>query len=295
MHYLRITARDPLIARDGRPFGLGIRMKSLDWPYPSVLAGAFRTMLGKEMNCSFDENGIKALKRISISGPLPIYKGKLYVPAPNDILIREENATREHFAVRPVNIDVDEWKKCNCDLPLEGILPAMLPLSIEKEFKPAKIPSLWSIDVMKKWLRTANNESFESPPDPMKIITKGEFLDLPRKDARTHVKIDPKLGTSEDSKLFETVGLDLSLKGELDGIDLAARIEDEGEFMDLASKIDSFHTIGGERRLAHWRVDDNQGGWSFPSDLAQDFAGKKRVRMILATPAIFSEGWKPGW
>lgn len=295
MLYLRITARDPLIARDGRPFGLGIRMKSLDWPYPSVLAGAFRTMLGKEMNCSFDENGIKALKRISISGPLPIYKGKLYVPAPNDILIREENATREHFAVRPANIDVDEWKKCNCDLPLEGILPAMLPLSIEREFKPAKIPSLWSMDVMKKWLRTANNESFESPPDPMKIITKGEFLDLPRKDARTHVKIDPKLGTSEDSKLFETVGLDLSLKGELDGIDLAARIEDEGEFMDLASKIDSFHTIGGERRLAHWRVDDNQRGWNFPSDLAQDFAGKKRVRMILASPAIFSDGWKPGW
>lgn len=43
--YLKITSHDPIIARDGRPFGLGIRMKSLDWPYPSVLAGSVRTML----------------------------------------------------------------------------------------------------------------------------------------------------------------------------------------------------------------------------------------------------------
>ncbi|MDD3622507.1 MAG: type III-B CRISPR module-associated Cmr3 family protein, partial [Methanofollis sp.] len=53
--YLSITPHDPLIARDARPFGLGINMKSLDWPYPSVLAGSMRTMIGKMNGGSFDK------------------------------------------------------------------------------------------------------------------------------------------------------------------------------------------------------------------------------------------------
>ena len=77
--YLRITAHDPLSARDGRPFGLGIRMKSLDWLYPSVLAGAFRTMLGNRTDSNFDEKTIESLKRISISGPLPLCRGRIYL------------------------------------------------------------------------------------------------------------------------------------------------------------------------------------------------------------------------
>lgn len=74
--YLRINAHDPLIARDGRPFGLGIRMKSLDWLYPSVLAGSLRTMLGNARDSSFDDKMIESLKCISISGHCHIMKGR---------------------------------------------------------------------------------------------------------------------------------------------------------------------------------------------------------------------------
>jgi CRISPR-associated protein Cmr3 len=75
--YLSITAHDPIIARDGRPFGIGqgIRMRSLDWPYPSVLAGSLRTMLGK-LNGGFLRNNINNLLEdlldIHIAGPLPL-------------------------------------------------------------------------------------------------------------------------------------------------------------------------------------------------------------------------------
>lgn len=297
--YLTITAHDPLIARDGRPFGLGIRMKSLDWLYPSVLAGAFRTMLGNAKDSNFDNNAIGALKCISISGPLPFWQGKIYLPAPKDILVKEENREREPnaYAIRPVNIGSDEWEDCNCDLPPGGLLPAMLPVSVKDEFKPAKIPSLWSIEMMKKWLISAKGKGFESPPDPEKIAGNADFLNLPQKDPRTHVKIDPKLGTAEDTQLFETIGLDFSIKRKVDGIGLAARVENEGEFADLLEKSEknnSFSTIGGERRLARWKAYETQDGWSFPSDLASKLTGKK-VRMVLATPAIFSDGWKPGW
>lgn len=296
--YLRITAHDPLIARDGRPFGLGIRMKSLDWLYPSVLAGSLRTMLGNAQDCSFDnKKTIDSLKCISISGPLPYFQGKIYIPAPKDLLVKEENKKREQYsyAIRPVNTKSDGWSGSNCDLPIGDLLPAMLPKRIDDEFKPAKTPSLWSMEIMKKWLINAKGDGFSSPPDPEKISGSTDFLNLPKKEARTHVMIDPELGTSKDSRLFETVGLDFSVKDQENKIELAARIENEDKFRDLASKIDSFNTIGGERRLARWKAHETQEGWAFPSELASYFAGKNSLRMVLATPAIFSDGWLPGW
>ncbi len=292
--YLTIAAHDPLIARDGRPFGLGIRMKSLDWIYPSVLAGAIRTMLGNVNDSNFDDKAIEALKQISISGPLPFWQDKIYIPAPKDILVKEENKKREPFAIRPVNLESDAWKGCSCNLPPVGLLPAMLPESVKGEFKPAKTPILWSIETMKKWLINAKGYGFVSPPDPEKIAGNPDFLNLPQKEPRTHVKIDRKLGTAEETQLFETIGLDFSSKKQVDGIELAARIENEGEFADDLADIDRFNTIGGERRLARWKSYETQEGWNFPSDLASKFTGTK-VRMILVTPAIFTDGWKPGW
>lgn len=293
--YLRIAAHDPLIARDGRPFSLGIRMKSLDWFYPSVFAGSVRTMLGKAQESDFGEAAIEALKAVTISGPLPCWQGNIYLPAPKDILVKEENKQRDEYAhaIRPMNLDSAYWNGCNCDIPADGLLPAMLPNSVEGEFKPAKTPSLWSMDTMKKWLINARGKKFISPPDPEKIEDRAGFLNLPKKEARTHVMIDPILGNSKESNLFETIGLDFSVKGRDDSVEMVGRVENEGEFKDL--KMDQFITIGGERRLARLKAQETQEGWDFPEDLASKFSGKIKVRMVLATPAIFSDGWLPGW
>ena len=52
---LEITCRDPIVCRDGRPFGAGQgnRMRSLDWPLPSVVAGSLRSALGNSANREF--------------------------------------------------------------------------------------------------------------------------------------------------------------------------------------------------------------------------------------------------
>jgi len=103
--YVSITSHDPVISRDGRPFGKGQgnRMRSLDWIYPSVLAGSIRTMLGKMMGGSFTPEDVEVLKQLSISGPFPSVDGQLYIPAPKDILVKKENGDRSCVALRPMS------------------------------------------------------------------------------------------------------------------------------------------------------------------------------------------------
>jgi CRISPR-associated protein Cmr3 len=322
--YLTITLHDPIIARDGRPFGAGqgIRMKSLDWPYPSVLAGSLRTLMGKAKSSDFDPETVESLKKISIYGPLPLYGGKIYIPAPKDILVRDDGNNRDCFAIRPVALR----DGTGCNLPSGGLLPSTIPESVDEEFKPAGIPAFWSMDRMIAWLTDSAGDSFSAPPDPEEIgkcesccglraatrpswpldsekakkckelIEKCEgFINGPERDPRIHVKIDPDLGSSDEGMLFETVGLDLSLKGSADGIGIAARVEADDNWGSLAEKIDSLHTIGGERRLANWKAEKSSKAWDCPESICNTLEGKNRIRMVLATPAIFSQGWLPGW
>jgi CRISPR-associated protein Cmr3 len=51
------------------------------------------------------------------------------------------------------------------------------------------------------------------------------------------------------------------------------------------------HPLGGERRLADWKAESEEvKGWN-PETLNNTSC----LRMILATPSIFSKGWLPGW
>jgi CRISPR-associated protein Cmr3 len=325
--FLTVTPHDPVISRDGRPFGTGQRMGSLDWLYPSVLAGSLRTILGNIAQADFSkQETIDALKNVEISGPFPLWNDRIFLPAPKDIIVKEEEGKdgikkRYAYAIQPTKIRDDE----GCDMPFpKGVLcPAMLP--ILDEFKPAEIPAFWSVDKMIEWLKSPNGKCFLAPPGPQKqgkIKTIGEFLPNSQKDTRTHVRIDPKLGSTEDEMLFRTVGLDLSLKGRSQGIQLAVRVETEGALLGdkslgaLVAELDCFGTIGGERRLAHWMAEKpekqansagmqsqasegSQIGWNFSKKISESLDkqknGNKRVRLVLATPAVFSQGWLPGW
>ena len=314
--YLTIAAHDPIIARDGRPFGPGQRMGSLDWLYPSVLAGAVRTTLGNKAQADYSHiDTLKFLKKICVSGPLPILGGRLFFPAPKDILVREDgdddNRIRHNYAVRPAKLNNGE----GCDLPFSksGLIPAMLPKDVKDEFKPAGIPAFWSRRKMVEWLTNSKGNGFSELPMPPKqedMTANSEFLPIPQKDGRIHTKVDKDLGSAEDEMLFKTAGLDLSLKRDTQGIHLAVKVEANGICLNGKNadelEIDCFSTIGGERRLSHWSNDTHQREWCFPSEeinkaLENQRTKFKQIRMVLATPAIFNhisedgQGWLPGW
>jgi hypothetical protein len=61
--------------------------------------------------------------------------------------------------------------------------------------------------------------------------------------------------------------------------------------------INVLHPLGGERRLVHWKTEDKEKLWECPDLVTKTLneTSNKNIRMVLATPALFRDGWKPGW
>jgi CRISPR-associated protein Cmr3 len=300
--YLVLTPRDPIIARDGRPFGAagearGNRMRSVDWPYPSVLAGSLRTLLGKRAGSGFDQGTVDRLKQLAVAGPLPMTDEGLYLPRPSDIVVREEDRRRQGFAARPARPGAGE----GCDLPHEGLQPALLPDQSGEDFKPARVPAFWSRERMAGWLADPLGDRFAvpQPDDGRRGADWGDgFLDAPDKDERTHVRIAADSGAAKEGDLFVTVGLDLSGPRPGGPLQMAARVASTNGFAEALNGLDDLHPLGGERRLVRWESRDPEQSaclWECPGAVGTALRGSPLVRMVLATPALFRGGWKPGW
>jgi CRISPR-associated protein Cmr3 len=280
---LRIDPHDPIIARDGRPFGAasGNRMKTLSWLYPSVLAGSLRTLAGKRAGLDFDlPNTVELLNAVEVHGPVAAREGKLFMPLPNDLV--RHPANNQFYAARPVILD----KRESWDLTESGLRPALLPDSLEADFKPGKLPAFYSMKAAVRWLMNETGAGFQ--------LDHGDTIEKIEKDERTHVAIDAATSASLESMLFTTEGIEFP-----EDLHMAARVSPPKSMEQHLKGLNQFHSIGGERRLARFStvaadpVAADQ--WACPPEMASALAGKTRVRMQLVTPAIFSQGWRPTW
>ena len=266
-------------------------MRSAGWPLPSVIAGSLRSLIGKQAAREFSEENGQTLLALHVAGGLPRSQddGTLYLPAPHDCVVHSE--TNRLFAARPQELQAGD----GCDLPYGSLLPVMLSQSdVSQELKPRPTPAWWPAGKFTQWMLG-------------QLVDLGEsFLAMPKEDQRTHVKIDPKNGTSPEGMLFSTTSLALAYlrRHGADAsrdfakchakVQLAVRVRGDGWCGQAASQLDALHPLGGERRLAEWKTVEKLL-WCCPPEIAQKLAGAQRVRMVLATPAIFSGGWKPGW
>lgn len=279
-----ITPRDPLVARDGRPFGTGqgARMKSLDWFYPSVVVGSLRSLLGKRDANAFEASNIASLKKLRCRGPFPVFDHELFFPAPRDLQVwLDDEGHRRYAKLRPLKTSTET--AC-CDLPGNGLHP----IAIGADAKPAKAVPWWSRTRIASWLCDALVE----PPDDADPVT--GFWSGPEKDVRTHVAIETSTGVAEEGKLFQSVGLDLAMRTPPYANVLALHIDQSGVWANHLSGLDALHPMGGERRLAHWSRTEGID-WGCPENLTARLAGAKRVCMLLATPGYFRHGWRPDW
>lgn len=312
--HLNIEPRDPVIARDGRPAGTGLRMRSVGWIYPSVLAGSLRTLIGHSLG-GFPSDSASSkilndrLKAVSVAGPLPLIgaqDGELAFPAPLDLAVRKDDDRLQAYAARPAEPDAGS----GCDLP-PGRYPVVLSDEVGEEFKPAPVPAFWSSRRMASWLVSARGDSLL---DPGATGWPDGFYAAVQEDARMHAAIDAPSGAAARSRLFMTTGLDFArlLHAGQDGrswaespeVSIAARVMTaDDEIARLLAPLSEWAPLGGERRIACWTsratsVDDPI--WSAPPEVQRALADcgtrpHKYVRLALATPAIFRHGWLPEW
>lgn len=278
--FFDLLPRDPLIARDGRPFGAGggNRMRPLKWLYPQVTAGVLRTAVGRTVEGGFTPDLIRRLKLMEVGGPLPVWQDELYLPAPSDCVLFPQKGSLVRQAVRAEPCELDD---CGTDLP-PGLMPVMLDSGTRG--KPVSGAEFWSISRLAEWLLDGKL----SQPQPAEIGAEpaSGYFQIPKHDERWHVMIRPKTRTAEDERLFLTAGNPLP-----DGMRLALRYRHGDAEL---GEPDDWSTVGGERRLAQWKRGTAEL-WRCPSAVAQGLANAKYIRMILATPAMFSNGWLPGW
>ncbi|MDD5333028.1 MAG: type III-B CRISPR module-associated Cmr3 family protein [Rhodoferax sp.] len=288
---LLLMPRDPLIFRDGRPFGFGSRMKSLPWVTPSVLAGSLRSLLGKADGRPFeDQRG--DLKKIHSTAAFPVLNDQMYLPAPLDLMLYREGGALVVQAIQPASVLAGGEGVLGPDAA-PG-LQVLVPPSEQKPYQPA---AWWRVDRLARWLAGERLVPRETTD-----LDHGYWAG-PQEDLRNHVGIDPDQQVATEGMLFQTAGRDLNLceAKHTGAVPLAMRVtEADGCYTSAVQKLDATHPLGGERRLVHWKACMSAlSGWNCPDQL-RDALGKAQpgalLRLYLASPAHFgASGWLPDW
>lgn len=288
-----IEPHDPLIVRDGRPFGAtpGARARPLDFPFPSTIAGGLRTRAGQNSEGLFDNSKVPDVKRIRIRGPLLVElddadRVEYLVPAPGDALLIEDDKDDKVYRHRLLPLQLgDALSNMSNDLYPVGLVSPDLR-------KPSKAaPRYWYWDTFARWLAT--------PADQVEAVIPTDLgHNGPSKEWRVHVQIDPRSFASEDGALFATGGLefwqrpsaeDQQRLSQTKRLALVASVEN----LNGLTIEEAFAPLGGERRIMRWHKGQNLP--SQPKGLAEAIAATGHCRLILLTPAYFEEGDHPSW
>lgn len=325
-----IQPRDPLVARDARPFSNdpGARAFTLPWPYPRTVAGTIRTHIGNQSANGMNWTHAQASNALKtgVHGPLMVGRNDsgdpwtVYVPAPRDVVFHrpesrkdesEEDAAKrlEAMVLRPVanagggfsQPAPNDRVRAKNGFDLASKNAPLHPLLVTKEVKPeTNVPAWWRLDDAIAWLR------HPAAALPLPFDVDGEGVrqvkgagKVPR-DSRTHVSIENDSQTNVDGALFTTESLafpDGFLKEELPGslpcqMAMVCHVRN-GMAWDEA---DALIPLGGERRLSMLSVPSpDQLQWPSPPDPPAGWEQAKGLRLQLVTPAIFAYGWLPDW
>jgi CRISPR-associated protein Cmr3 len=274
----RIKPIDPLISRDARQFGAGSPMHSLNWLTNTVIAGAVRTVLWKENENRDSRDTLEALKKIPVRGNFPILDGRIYFPRPLDII----KSVKDIYQIRPGEFPKDS----GANMPIDELMPSFP--DAEEDFKPEKLNAFWEKNMMIQWLMHGKND----------FTLKNECtLSAPAQDERVHASINTSTGTSNDGKLFSTTGLDFIHRNGNDKTFEQNRFSQEEisvDINDMNLPARFIAPVGGERRLAEFsRHEGDNILWECPEDFHGIIEGN--LRLVLASPAVFANGWFPDW
>jgi CRISPR-associated protein Cmr3 len=279
-----------VIFRDGRPFSAGLSASSLPFPYPSTIAGMMRTMLGAPSNYE----DLDVLNCVSQVGPFLVTSGddgeswQYAFPAPSDAVAYEpaEPQTSGRFnlkALTPGMLNTDE-----------GVFEApghQFPFGATEDKPSRRLPRFWTWEFYQKWL-VASGSCIS--PLPREVGPPA----MPRQ-RRIHVAISPVTQTAAEAMLFATESLEflasepvqdaLRQQKKLTRYALVSRFQVPDSLSSVS--LAQLGVMGGEGRIITL---NEQAAPPLPS-CPDAIKNGKRIRIILATPGLFPNGWRPDW
>lgn len=273
---VRICPIDTMLFRDGRPFGVELGAQtaySLPMPTPSTIAGFLRTLIGNLKQKNWDEP-TERYSEESVRGPLMMRNDEFMLPAPADAVVFEGGRV---VALRPYDLP----EGCGCNLP--GYDCGLKPLTMlgDERSKPASGYDFWDWNTLRRWLL---DELVEQPP---------ERITAPPLERRVHVGIKDDTLASEESLLYTVEYRSYEARASQDDILSIQRWSIAAQVHTDVEPVAGVGGLGGERRLA--AVEPYDQWLTCPDEVRQRMQDALYVRMYLATPAVFTCGWKPGW
>jgi CRISPR-associated protein Cmr3 len=310
-----IEPHDPLIFRDGKPFGRtpGVQAKSLPFPFPSTTAGGARSQAASEMGVftldpKQDEQQLKQLKSLRVHGPLLVQLSRTkdgsehvgwLVPAPHDALLlkpkSDSNAHQGTIRKQLVPLQFEQGKSDFYQHNEHNLL--LVGQKEHKQGKPIEdAPAFWYWEQFEQWLlQPAALDGL--PVDLERLGHRGLQREL-----RVHVAMDVEKHMGMDGALFDTSGIEFTSLAQHGYLNTAERlalvvaVEERAAFPMKAG----LHTLGGERRIVSWRKSPAALP-DCPSQLIETILQQKGVknevacRLVLLTPAYFKKGYYPEW
>ena len=315
-----VEPRDPLIVREGRPFGSdpGASATSLPFPFPSTMAGGARARSALDTDGTFlydrtDEEQLDQLKKIRIRGPLLVqladesdeiakYKNEdaWLLPMPGDVqLFNSEVRDKEVVLQRlvPLNLPAGaqiDFGQQEREKPLHLV---GLPLSTNPG--PGKRKPLshglryWYWKHFQTWLSDPTQLT-KKDSIPLSSLGREDLI----REHRLHVSIDSDKETGKEGLLFGTSGLEFTAPGareerlyKAQRLALAVDVVDIEDKRPLRAGVAGF---GGERRLVTWRQSDAQFPVC-PTEIKDAITKTGYCRLVLLTPASFAQGYYPTW
>lgn len=292
-----VEPRSPLAFRTGRVGIHGSAGKEVfEFPVPGTIAGAVRAAYADANDWNFTDphDHTSLVESIKIHGPLlarQTLRGdglEVYFPKPSDAVYLSDPDDKVCTAY-PVKPSPDE----GCDLPHLALIPAVLDATALA--KPVRGPAFWSAAMMRCWLQ---GSVVTSTPEQCGV-------EAPPTAVRTHVQMNRARRAHEDEGLFESAGLDFAPPAKRSNDDERIAGWDDRQYgmlvrttmrYDLQQTIDGcVRRVGADGRTAYFCASDH---WPvLPPELAVALGGLKKgdwFRLVLATPAIFKNGWLPG-
>lgn len=297
-----IEPYDPLIVRDGRPFGAnpGAQANTLPFPFPSTTTGGVRTRAGLNDQDIFNTNKITDVKKIKVRGPLLAQLGPdshslehWLVPAPQDILLFDGSEKGRLNCRRLVPLQPPEGGYTDLDISYNENKSKLLlvGLPVSEPRKPAKnAPTFWYWHFFQDWL--LQPDQFENTS--ISVAKLGH--NGPQREQRIHVSIDGETFVGKEGALFSTSGLEFTHQERTNYLSearkLALVVAVDGPEADAIRE--GVAGLGGERRMVSWRKssDDLPG---CPDELQEAIVKDKACRIILLSPAYFTKGYLPTW